>query len=384
MQVKMPDRTVERLLVVMPTWVGDTVMATPTLRSLRMLYPQAQITALARHAVQPLLGACPWIDHVIEASKPRETPSVDKHRKTLTCHRRTRSDRTRLFPLVRQLAGEHFDTAVILPNSFRTALLVRLANIPRRIGYNREGRGCLLTDRLLPFRKAGQFVPVPTLDYYLGIARYLGAVKPDPRMQLFTRPDDDARANQILADLGYQARDGRCLVLISPGASYGDAKRWMPERFASVADLCVSELGAVVSVSGAPNERPIIEKMLGSVVYPVLDLAEAGINLTLFKSVMARCHLLITNDTGPRHIAAAMDVPVVTIFGPTDPVWSEIDFELERKIMFDVECRPCQKKQCPLRGTPEDHQCMKRIGPDVVYETAVQLLQASRLVESSR
>ena len=165
----------QRLLVVMPTWIGDTVMATPTLRALRHLYPQAHITALVRTMVKPILDACPWIDRMVTA---RSRKNASPERKL-----------NRRFTLARRLATGRFDTAVLLPNSFRSALLVRTAGISRRVGYDRDGRGFLLTDRLLPRRVRGRYIPVPTRDYYLGIARYLGASEPDPTMELFARPE---------------------------------------------------------------------------------------------------------------------------------------------------------------------------------------------------
>mgnify|MGYP001195673150 CR=1 FL=1 len=361
MRDRAQHRASRRLLVICPTWVGDTVMAMPTLRALRQLYPEAHITALARRMVKPILDACPWIDRIATIPPKRKGRGV--------------GTRHTMFSVARRLAAARFDTAVILPNSFRTALLARMAGIPRRVGYERDGRGFLLTDRLLPRREVGRYIPVPTRDYYLGLARYLGAVDPDPTMQLFTRPEDDARADALLARGGYDVSSGRPLVLVNPGASYGDAKMWFPERFAAVADRLVREHQAVAAVTGAPNERRIIDAVLSHAKEPMIDLPALGIDLTLLKGVLRRARLMVTNDTGPRHIAAAMGVPVVTIFGPTDPAWTQIDFPLERQVRVDVYCSPCQKKQCPLRGSPDELACMKRVTAEMVHEQAVQLLQ---------
>ncbi len=339
-------------------------MAMPTLRALRGIYPQAHITVLARGMVKPVLDACPWIDR-IATIRPR---SKD---------RRQPRGRHGMIAVARRLAAGRFDTAVILPNSFRSALLVRMAKIPRRVGYDRDGRGFLLTDRLLPRREVGKYVPVPTRDYYLGLARYLGATNPDPTMRLFTRPADDARADELLARGGYDVASGRPLVLVNPGANYGDAKMWFPDRFAEVADRCVREHGAVAAVTGAPNERRIIDAVRQAAREPMIDLSALGLNLTLLKSVLKRTRLMVTNDTGPRHLAAAMDVPVVTIFGPTDPAWTQIDFAMERQVRVDVFCGPCQKKKCPLTGTPDELGCMKQVTPQMVYDEAATLLQLS-------
>lgn len=357
-----------RLLVVMPSPLGDTVMATPTLRALRQLYTQTHITALVMGSVRPAIDGCPWVDRFVTVRPRCKGPAG----------RRSGSNR-RGGPVVlaRRLAAARFDTAVLLPNSFRAALLARMAGIARRVGYDRDGRGFLLTDRLLPRRDRGRFVPVPTRDYYLGITRYLGAVDPDPTLQLFTRPEHDAQADRILLNEGVGPNDPRPLVLISPGASYGDAKVWYPERFAAVADRCVRELGAVVAVTGAPGERAILDRVLASAGVSILDLPTLGVDLAILKSVVRRSSLVITNDTGPRHMAAAFDVPVITIFGPTDPAWTRIDFDDERQVSVDVFCRPCQKKRCPL-----DHRCMTQIHAGMVFEKAADLLMSTRSREA--
>lgn len=354
----MQHQPAQRLLVVMPSWIGDAVMATPTLRALRQLYPAARITALARSTVRPILDGCPWVDRMITVRPPRRGMN-DGRRKNI-------------FALAGRLSAGHFDTAVLLSNSFRSALLVRMAGVKRRIGYDRDGRGTLLTDRLLPRREQGRFVPVPALDYYLGVVRYLGAMDPDLRTELFTRSSQDIEAQQILAKGGFDPQGSRRLVIINPGANFGDAKMWYPERFAAVADRCAREHDVAVAVSGSPRERLILDKVIAAMKTPALDLPALGIDLSLLKSVIRRASLLVTNDTGPRHIAAALGVPVVTVFGPTDPAWTVIDFAQERQVMVKVFCGPCQKKKCPL-----DHRCMTQIEPDMVYAQASALLEGA-------
>jgi heptosyltransferase-2 len=352
-----PDRCA-RVLIVMPTWLGDTVMATPTLRALRGLYPKARITALIRRNLKPLIEATPWLDRIITVR-----PSGSGW---------TRGS-ARVLPLSARLRRASCDLAVLLPNSFRAALLARLAGIPRRVGYERDGRGFLLTDRLAPPRHGAHFIPISTRDYYRAIARYLGAPALDPAMQLFTRPDDDAEADALLRGAGFDPQRGRRLVLLNPGANFGAAKLWPAERFAAVADRCHGELDCLVAVSGAPNERPILDRVIAAARTPIIDLPHLGIDLRLLKSVVRRSSLMITNDTGPRHMAAALGTPVVTIFGPTDPAWTEIQFAGERQVMVTVDCGPCQQKQCPL-----DHRCMTRIDPGMVFAAAAELLAQPR------
>lgn len=345
----------QRLLVVMPTWLGDCVMAMPTLRALRNLYPQAHITALAGANVKPIIDPNPWVNRIVTAR--------------VRTHGKTAAKPGGPIRLAARLAAGKFDTAVILPNSFRSALLTRLAKIPRRVGYDRDGRGVLLTDLLIARRTVQGFVPVSTRDYYLGLARYMGSVDPDPEMKLFTRSEDDERADDLLRKGGYDPASSRKLLLLNPGANYGDAKMWFPDRFAAVADRCADELGVFVAVNGSPKERAILDEVIAAAKTPILDLSAAGMPLHLLKSIVRRASVMVTNDTGPRHIAAAMGTPVVTIFGPTDPAWTEIGFDAERQVMEKVFCGPCQKKKCPL-----DHRCMKRIDADRVAREAIALI----------
>ena len=134
-------------------------------------------------------------------------------------------------------------------------------------------------------------------------------------------------------------------------------------------DRIVEERGATVLVSGSPAERAIVREVVGAMRHPAADLTASGLTLGGLKDVVRRCDLMVTNDTGPRHLAAAFGVPVVTVFGPTDPAWTVIDFAAERQVMEPVFCGPCQLKECPL-----DHRCMTRIAPDRVYREAAALL----------
>jgi heptosyltransferase-2 len=359
MTVPISQRPGRRLLVVMPSWVGDIVMATPTLRALRAVEPSDVITVLVRRSMRQLLEHCPWIDRIVSF---RQKSTFDR--------------RSGLVSLAARLRRGHFDAAVLLSNSFRSALLARMAKVPHRVGYDRDGRGFLLTDRLVPRRDDGRFVPVPTLDYYLALARYEGAQLPETRMQLFTADEDDREADRLLANGGLCP--GRALVLLTPGANFGDAKMWPPPRFAAVADLCHDRLDCVVAVAGSPSERPVLDAVLSAARAPILDLESKGVGLRLLKSVVKRSSLVITNDTGPRHMAAAFGTPVLTIFGPTDPAWTEIQFDREQQMAVKVFCGPCQKKRCPL-----DHRCMTRIEPQAVFNGAARLLGAAASVEAA-
>jgi heptosyltransferase-2 len=251
-----------------------------------------------------------------------------------------------------------------------------MAGIKRVVGYERDGRGFLITDKLLPVKDRGKFIPTPIVKYYMGVANYLGSTNRDLKLQLFVTENEKRDAEAVLSRCGLDlnidrpASHGQSpLVLLNPGAQYGAAKCWLPENFAQLGDRLIEELGATVLISASPKERPIVDAINRHMKHAAVDLSRAGMDLGALKEIVRRCDLMVTNDTGPRHIAAAMDVPVVTIFGPTHPEWTEIYFDKERKVAVKVFCGPCQKKVCPL-----DHRCMTRVTPAMVYNTATELL----------
>lgn len=350
-----------RILVVQPSWVGDAVMATPTLRALRQRYPQAEISYLMKRYVKPLYNGMPWADRLITYRTGRT---------------RAKAGKGKFFDLAARLKSAKFDMAVLMPNSFKAALICRMAKIKRVVGYDRDGRGFLLSDRLLAPKENGKFVPSPIIKYYLGLANYLGASARDLKMELFVTPSERREGEAVLARSGLSptierpgANGQPPMILLNPGANYGAAKLWKAEYFAALADRLIRELNATVLISAAPKEAKIVQQIQRVMKERAVDLSTAGLDLGSLKEIVRRCDLMVTNDTGPRHIAAAMDVPVVTVFGPTHPQWTEIYYPKERQVAVKVFCGPCQKKVCPL-----DHRCMTRVTPNMVWDAAVGLL----------
>ncbi|QOV87316.1 lipopolysaccharide heptosyltransferase II [Humisphaera borealis] len=361
-----------KILVVQPSWVGDAVMATPTLRSLRLRYPNAEISYLMKRYVKPLYAGMPWADRLITYR---------------TGKTKAKAGKGQFFDLAARLRSADFDMAVLLPNSFKSALVCRMAKIKKVVGYDRDGRGFLLSDRLLAPKEAGKFVPNPIIKYYLGLAHYLGAgrggASGDLKMELFVTPAEKREAEAVLErgglprDIDRPGSHGQPpMILLNPGANYGAAKLWKAEYFAELADRFIEELGATVLISAAPKERPIVEQIKRHMKRAPVDLSNKGTDLGNLKEIIRRCDLMVTNDTGPRHIAAAMDVPVVTIFGPTHPEWTEIYYPKERQVAVKVFCGPCQKKTCPL-----DHRCITRVTPAMVWDKSVELLKAGSASE---
>ncbi|UCC29737.1 MAG: glycosyltransferase family 9 protein [Phycisphaerales bacterium] len=383
------------IMVVLPTWVGDFVMATPTLRAIRDRFANAHITFLVEPNLRDLARGGDWMNECFEwPAKDRRSPLHKEYR-----------------DLAWDLRRRRFDWAVLLPNSMRSALIARLAGAGRRIGYDRDGRGLLLTDRL-PLRNRrgenassdrqpgpsaprpgepsqvrprdrvpvppGRFVPMPLVEYYADLAEAIGCDRPGDRLELFTTPDCDDSVQERLASPGIA--DRRPLVVISPGARYGAAKCWFPDRFAEVADRLIETEDATVIVTCGPGEEPIARQIGSAMRHKGSIFDSPPLTLGQLKSLVCRCDLLICNDAGPRHFAKAFNVPVVTVFGPTHPEWTATSYEAERIVRIDVDCGPCQQRVCP----PGHLKCMYGVTVDMVFEASKDLLKRSWCQSSRR
>jgi heptosyltransferase-2 len=345
-----------RILVSVPNWVGDVVMATPALRAIRRQFSTARIVHLMRPYVAEVLAGTCFGDEQVFWPRPRGE----------------REGPEGLLDLVRRLRGERFDLAILLTNSFRSALVTRLAGAGRRVGYARDGRSWLLTDGVKPRRGGrklavrGPYIPVAAPDYYNELARYVGCPEVEERLELATSPADEAAIDRRLGPVD----PGRPLVVLNPGASFGSAKCWPAEHYAEVADTLVRRRGARVVATLGPKEQLIAERLKAAVSEPIDVFADPPLGLGPLKALIRRCRLLITNDTGPRHFAAAFDVPVVTVFGSSDPAWTDTRFAKERAVMLDLDCQPCMKRTCPLKH----HRCMRELPPAMVTAGAEELL----------
>lgn len=307
-----------RILVYLPSWLGDTAMATPTLRLIRDTSPGSVIVGLGRPGAADLLAGTDFLDDLIEADarKLMGPPRVA----------------SRLVPF-------RLDAALLLPNSFASAVTVRLAGIPVRVGYDRDARGMLLTHRLQPARrgppawKTTGYEPVSAVGYYLDAGKaLLGALglKPAPapvRLELAVSDSQRRSGEDVLARAG--ALDAP-FVLMNPGGN-NPAKRWPLERFAALGHHLITVHGLKVLINGSPGEADVVRLIRDALVlnHPedesrVACLTELGINVGSLKEIVRRARLMVTNDTGPRHIAAALGTPCVTLFGPTDPRWTTL------------------------------------------------------------
>lgn len=292
-----------RVLVVAPSWLGDAAMATPAFTALRAARPGATITLLCRPGIDSLLADLGAFDRVV----------VD--------------GLSGLFGPLRTgvaLRRERFDEAVLFPNSFRTALTARFAGARRRIGYARDGRGALLTDRVAPSRQR----PRSTVAYYCAlIERMCGIEITDHALRLGVSAADRAAAEVVLRTVD------RPFALLIPGGN-NPAKRWPAERFATVAEY-LARRGVHSVLSGSPAERAILAAVRAAAAVPVTDLSAEPVALGTLKAIVSKAALMVTNDTGPRHIAAAFGVPTVALFGPTDHRWTTLEGAPERVILAE-------------------------------------------------
>jgi heptosyltransferase-2 len=292
-----------RLLVVMPSWVGDAVMATPTLRALRTRFKGTFIGGLVRPGIDQLLAGTDFFDelHVERASGVMGPKFV-----------------------AAKVRPRRYGAAILLTNSFSTALVVRLAGIPRRIGYDRDARGLLLTDRTpAPKRPDGGWAVIPAVDYYWNLAQkfllHESNARPGP-MELATTPAEEHAADTLLARAGIAP--GAPLALLNPGGN-NPAKRWPADRYAALARLLQEKWGMSVLINGSPAEAELVSH-IAAACPGAAELPRLGINLGTLKALTRRSRVMVTNDTGPRHIAAAFGVPLVSLFGPTDHRWTVI------------------------------------------------------------
>ena len=336
----------ERIVIRAPNWVGDVVMATPTFRALRANYPDAHIAIALRPYVRPILNGTPWFDEII-ATEDRGWGNF--------------------WGLVRILRAGRFDLAVILPNSFRTALEAWLGRVKHRIGYARRRRGLLLTAPIAPPRdRRGRFIPRNMVDYYLTLCEHLGCQGISQREELFIAPECQERADALLAK--HEVTPETRVIGMNPGGAFGSSKLWPADHFIAVGDALASK-GFRIILFGSPAERPILDKIATAMAHKPI-LPETGeLDLDVLKPLVRRCALLVTNDTGARHYAVAFDVPVVTIMGSTSPRYTDVNLEKQIVVRVDVDCGPCQEKVCKT-----DHRCMTRITPEMVLQAAGRLL----------
>jgi heptosyltransferase II len=318
------------ILIRATNWVGDAVMCLPALRSIRARFPQAHITILAKSVVSDLYLSQAFTDDLI-IYHPK-----------------------RLRSTARDLRQRKFDCAILLQNAFEAAWIAWLARIPTRIGYNRDFRGFLLTHPVqVP---APGEIPRHQRFYYLELLRRAGLIDKLPECEAI-RLAPPASAIPVRT------------IGVSPGAAFGSAKRWLPERFAEAAGNLATARGASIALFGSAGERALCDQVAQLLNGHRVTNYAGETTLAQFIEHAAQCELFLTNDSGAMHIASALGVPTVAIFGATDDIATGPTGSNARVVREPVECSPCLLRECPI-----DHRCMTRVGAARVVEEAQRLL----------
>jgi heptosyltransferase-2 len=303
-------------------------MTTPAMGAVRATFPDAKITVVAPPAVAELFSPHPFCDGVMVFDKKRE-------------HRGMRG----LWGFSRLLRDEGFDLAILFQNAMEAAMMACLARIPVRMGYRTDGRGLLLSHGV-PIGRRERLLH--HTDYYRSMLEHSGIRGGSGRLLLQCTDDELEWARRLLS--GH-----RLWIGINPGAAYGSAKRWLPERFAEVAYTLARNLDAGILITGGPGEADIGRDIESALQAPCLNLA-GKTSVRQLMAVIALCGLFVTNDSGPMHVAAAFGVPLVALFGSTDPTTTSPLSDNVRIVRKPVPCAPCLKRRCPT-----DHACMESL-----------------------
>ena len=357
--------SVRRLLIRGTNWVGDSILSLPALKRARLEFPQARITLLVLPWVAGIYEGCTAIDDIWLYDRR------DLHRGL--------SGKLRL---IRELRERRFDAALLFQNAFEAAVLARLAGIPVRAGYDRDGRGWLLSHKVAVDPRVSKlhqtYYYLDFLEQLLGRPRTAQGLEPKPTSQfvaevmpditLVVSPERKHAAQTRLQLQGVEFN--RTVVGVNPGAFYGSAKRWSSERYATVLDRLIDERQASVVIFGSPTEVSIAEAIqLRMRNRPIVLSGRTELNELI--AMLACCDLFLTNDSGPMHLAAALRVPTLAIFGPTDEIATGPMSPAAVVVNKRIECSPCLLRECPI-----DHRCMTLISAEEVARQAFQMIDA--------
>ncbi len=355
--------TVRRLLIRGTNWVGDSILSLPALKRVRLEFPQAKITLLV----------LPWVAGIYEGST-----AIDDI--WLYDRKGIYRGLTGKLRLIRELRQRRFDAALLFQNAFEAAVLTRLAGIPVRAGYDRDGRGWLLSHKVPVDPRVTKLHQTyyyrDLLEQLLGRARTAPGLKSKPPSQfvgeampditLAVSPERKQAAQIRLQSQGVDFN--RTVVGVNPGAFYGSAKRWLSERYAAVLDRLIEEREASVVIFGSPNEVAIAEAIQSGMRRRPVILS-GRTELSELIAMIACCDLFLTNDSGPMHLAAALRVSTLAIFGSTDEIATGPMSPAAVVLNKRVECSPCLLRECPI-----DHRCMTRITAEEVALQAFQMI----------
>lgn len=339
--------TIQSILVRMPNWLGDCVMGTPILQDLRAFFPHAKITAMCQKNVAGLLTHDPNLDAIMSFTRPNGW-----------IHRQQHKD------VIDPIRQEQFDLGILLTNSFSSAWWFWRGGVKERIGFAGNFRSWLLT-QAIPFPENLQTQHL--VDTYKDLLNPLGIPHSNTPPRLYTTEEERKHARELLTACGWNSAE-HCLIGINPGAAYGTAKCWLPERFVEVTRKLLEDPKVFIVFFGDAAGSSVVNGICESFPERVLNLA-GKTNLRELIALIALCEAFLTNDSGPMHIAAALGTPLVALFGSTSDVKTGPYGSGPKCVIHKhVECSPCYKRVCPI-----DFRCMKRIASDEVYEAIQQI-----------
>lgn len=341
-----------KILIRATNWVGDAIMALPAIRAVRVKFPEARIAILARPYVLDIYRDQNVADELIAYDRTGEYKGFHGREK-LAAHLRARN----------------FDVALLLQNAFDAAFLAWRAKIPERIGYARDGRSLLLT-KAIAVPKPNE-IPAHERFYYLELLRRVDWLEQSPTIDtiaLDVPREKGSRAEELLVAAG--ARSGRTRIAVGAGASYGSAKCWLPERFAETLNLLAAERDCDVILFGTASEAAVSNAIGAELKDRPIDLTGKTAIADL-PALLSRCNLFIGNDSGAMHVAGAVGLPVVAIFGPTDPNGTAPVTPKCTVVQQKPYCSPCFLRKCPT-----DHRCMTAIAPQMVHTAALAAVAA--------
>jgi heptosyltransferase-2 len=337
---------VNRILIRATNWIGDVIMTLPALEAIRVSFPNSTLVVLARPWVIPLFKNHPMVDEVISLEKGRGPFS----------------GLTAILNAALRIRRQRFDLAILFQNAFEAALIAYLGGIRYRVGYDTDQRRLLLSH---PVIRGENIMHVHQVEYYLSLLRAIGCDAKIKDPELFVSSRQEEKVRPMLSGNGIGQKD--FLLGLSPGATFGPAKRWPPERFANIGDMAVDRWGAKVMIFGSREEKEICAKVSIGMRHPSIDLC-GRTELEELMALIKRCDLFISNDSGLMHMASSLKVPLVAIFGSTDPVATGPRGPKARVIRHQVDCAPCMKPECP-----KDFRCMLNIKPEDVWEIMLNL-----------
>ncbi len=332
--------------------LGDFVMSLPAAEQISRGFPGARTTLIMKPAYLPLVDGLGWYG---------DTLGYDKHaQRGISGFLRT----------VGEIRRKKFDLGVLFANSFSSALMMKLSGVKERVGYLRGNRGWLLTRRLEPMMEDGKITPRPMVDYYGELSRFLGCGTPGRTPRIVLTDEEEEAGAKFLSARGIDPHQP--LLGLVPSAGYGSAKTWPAEYFAQAGDALAETLSAKPVIFAETRDAAVAGAISTRMSGSPLDMSGEESSLAVLKQLMGRCALVLTTDSGPRHVAAALGKPVVVVSGSADPIYSTTDYERIAVERIPLDCSPCMLRECPT-----DHRCMTELKPEKIIRSAMNLLNKS-------